>query len=214
MDTLEQDYLNAILPDVSYILGRRLRPFSLAHWVALKRLGNSFETGCGSSYRDFLEAVWICSHSYEEILAHWGSRKVLRQLRWQTRRHSLFGILGIRYERPAAIFQQYIDQGFKKPALEPNGEGEGSIELNSPMPHILAVHLMEKANQSLSQVMNQPLALSYWIYSTLAEKTGSASLTTADQAEIDEQEAENRMERIEAQAAEAMKRGVKLHGLS
>ncbi len=215
MNNFEQDYLEAALPDFTVILGKRLLPFSLAHWITLTRLKSPFLDDRHATYRELLEAVWICSHTYEDIIRRWGAPLANLQIFLTHLRFSWLGFRPVPCKKRIEFMRVHITRGFNRPFLDINpveGESSGYTEINSPVAQTLLVHLMEKCNQSLSQVMNQPLPFSYWLSSTLIEKSGGAKITTIEEIIRNQNEAEEAMAKIEAQLAEAAKKGIKVRG--
>jgi len=59
-----ESYAWAACPACPRILGRMLRPFSLAHALLLERTRNGIWDGRTDSRSDLISAVWICSHEY------------------------------------------------------------------------------------------------------------------------------------------------------
>jgi hypothetical protein len=62
----ERQWLEAVAPDVTYCLGRRLRPFSPGHWILLKRIQSPLLSDCEAvTFADLLDATSICARKFE-----------------------------------------------------------------------------------------------------------------------------------------------------
>lgn len=174
MDASEKEWLEAVVPDVTVCLGTRLRPFSLGAWKLLKRLESPFvRPGVMPSKSDLLEAVFVCSRKFEE--AYYGTNDPARKWAY------FFGTAFMsrcRFLRACAIMQQHIDNGLNWPRLGPKQNNSDGHECQSPFLQVLLVHSLTKLNQRREDVLDQPLALTYWLYATAAEMTGQASLCT------------------------------------
>jgi hypothetical protein len=70
---MQQDFASAMVqPRVVRCIGLPLKPFSLGHLLLLRHLDSAFVTGGQKTYNDFLTAVFVCAHSWEE------NQKILR----------------------------------------------------------------------------------------------------------------------------------------
>jgi len=151
MSELEQLFLKAIVPNKTFVYGYELLPFSLGHSLLLQRCDSPLFGGSkeGFQYTDFLEALFVCRHSFEYSLATMNTSRARREQLWPQRRHSWFGLRTLDWKPSAQILLQHISEGLKAPVFYARGEG-GGAEINTPGHCMLVVNLMEHAKQSLS----------------------------------------------------------------
>lgn len=127
-----------------------------------------------------LEAVWVCSTTFKE--AYDGISKPgygLKNLLWAF----IVSLRPKNVPRGTILVRKHIMNGLRWPMIYPSSlEGERRA-CNSPGMNVLLVHLMKNLHQSFDEAINQPLALSYWLYATTCEVTGLGSVIEASEAE-------------------------------
>lgn len=181
MDAINRDFLQAIAPDTTWCLGLRLHPFSLGDKLILSRLESPFLSySHGIDYNHLREAALVCACPYEEALIKISSPTLPLQIRLWHWRLTWCGLRSVNFRRAVSVMWEHIEKGLNRPALIPTGQIQDGAPMSSPRDAVLITHLMERG-QSLSQILNQPLSLSEWLYGTFAEKTGGARISTADE---------------------------------
>lgn len=179
----EVQFLRQIIPDVTMLHGVRCRPYALGHSMILKRLGSPFVEDefypHGVSYAEFLEALFVLAHTWEQNMELQGTPFVLSlQKRWH-RSWSLYGFRRVNLQDKAALLRHHIENGLDWPELkveESKGDRMEAIECSSPRSQVLIVHCLQKLNLSLSEIMNLPFGFTYWLYATASEMTGLYTL--------------------------------------
>lgn len=178
-------FIEALIPTPYRILGLRLRPFSLGHLMILRRFDCAYVTGEETTPGDLLLGLIVCSMTYEEAIdaihcgrlvdevERWG--KVVSKRRW----------FGLRAAKPfdlmekSRLFVEYLAAGNRCPKAF--YDAKPTPPKNAPVEQILRVCLMRDLHLSESEIMNQPLALSWWDYMTLGELNDRLRLFDADQ---------------------------------
>jgi hypothetical protein len=201
---VDQDFLAAIVGDTTRVLGFELKPFSLGDLLILKRLGSPFIAGGRvPTYPELQEAVLVCANDFD------ASQRLLRanttrfMVRWWHRRLSLCGLRRIDTALASAMLLHHIEKAMSnRPILKPKADSSGE-DLNSPWELTLLSFLMEKLHQSFDVAINQPLALSRWLYGSAMERTGAAILSS----ESEENEYQNIADKMQAMIDKAFKEG-------
>ena len=65
---MARDFLQAAIPEPVTLLGQRLHPFSLGHYILLERFKSPFLLGGSADVTDLFTAVLICCNKYDEFL--------------------------------------------------------------------------------------------------------------------------------------------------
>ena len=63
-----RDFNSTIVPDTHEVLGIKLRPFSLGHYILLEKNNCALLLGGPATVIDFAIAVVVCSNTFEEFL--------------------------------------------------------------------------------------------------------------------------------------------------
>lgn len=177
--SLAHDHLRAILPDVTHVLGRRLRPFSLGHQLILRRLSSPFlEGGKRIRYDHVLEAAYVCSLTYEDGYAWLNNPDTGKPLRRWSHRLTWFGFKSVNYNRAIETLAGHIRAAHTAPSIVPKAESE--TVCRSPEASILISHALS-IGLSLSDAFNLPLGLIVWLYITAGELRGTLALADHDQ---------------------------------
>ena len=184
------EYLGAVIPEAVRVFGILLRPFSIGHQVILSRFNSPIVTGGEAGIEDLLFAVYVCGNTYEGCLESIATGRIFADLkRWRRvmRRRQWYGLRPLtlpRFMLASQLFREYIDAANTLPNLFTDGKGQS---IGSPPIQVLRVTLMRELHLSDTEVMNRPLSLCWYDYSTIVELEGKGKI----------------IERAEYQAAEA-----------
>ena len=157
-------YSAAMAPQPCRVLGRDLKPFCLGHHLLSQRLGLDWIDSA-----DFLLAVLLCAHSYEDGLQLLRSGRILVALeswRRQLRPRWWGRCKQIDFTNGQLVFGEYIKEGYSRPKLWQYQDG--GLELSAPWENLLKVRLVG-AGFSESAVLNKYLPLAWWDYYTVLE---------------------------------------------
>lgn len=171
------NYASAAVPDPYRVLGLRLRPFSLGHYLLLQRFGCSFiqEEAGEASLEDLILGVLICSMTHREFLQFIEQKNFLKQVGdWGKK----FGLSD--YKPKAELFLEYLKQGLHEPdyiSLKPTDGDRSDWAQN------LKITLMTRLNYNEEQALNLPLSQALSDYYKLAESEGHIRLLTPEDIE-------------------------------
>ena len=169
------DYANAFVPEPFRILGLRLKPFSLGHYLLLRRFNCAFvqdEPG-SATVDDLVLGVLICSLSQSAFLQFIEQKDFLKQMAaWGKK----FG--SVDFKEKADLFQQYLRQGLSEPDYitlrgtdSPGGDWAQSLKLT----------LTSKLGHTEAEAMDMPLSQALADYYKLAENEGVIRLITPEE---------------------------------
>lgn len=183
-------YAQATIPEPYRILGLRLRPFSLGHWLLMQRFNCAFIGTEATDKSDLLTGVLICSMRYQEFLQFIEQKDFHKQIiKWGKR----VGMLDL--DDRGKLFQTYLKDSLSEPAyveLRPGGDGVGDWAQN------LKITLMTRLGYTELEALDMPLSKALADYYKLAESDGFLRLLTAEDLEMQKQndEALNKMEAL------------------
>lgn len=196
-----QAIATAAIPDIHYVLGVALRPYSIGHWLLLTRAGVSFVTNGGEhKHGDLLAAVLLCSRSYSDGVAilqsgeiERESIKLTRKLRgWKFfQRKTVSEIVGFDFQSSCSFFQNYIDQhgggifrvnGWSSPIT--SSKSGSDCEMGAPEPMLLLDSLVS-SGFSLSDALDMPIPFARWLWAVGAERKRFISIIDEDVALAD-----------------------------
>jgi hypothetical protein len=160
--TLDAAYLRAAVPEPVQVLGLRLKPFSLGHYLLLARFNCAYVTGATPTLGDLVLGALVCSQTYADALdflsgdwqqdvQKWDVKLTRQNVDWKSR---------------VTLLADYIRAGMVTPAYSAT-EG-GSSPSGAPWTELLRVGLLEMGLTE-EEVLNRPLALSWWSYLTWRE---------------------------------------------
>lgn len=165
-------YAQAAIPEPYRILGLRLRPFSLGHWLLMQRFDCALIGGGKPEHSDMLLGVLICSMRYQEFLAFIEQKDFQKQvIKWGKRNNLL------ELDEKSELFGRYLTDSLSEPAyieLRPGGDGAGDWAQN------LKITLMTRLGYSEGEVLDMPLSKALADYYKLAESDGFLRLLTAE----------------------------------
>ena len=161
------------VPEPCMVLGTPLRPFSLGHHLLFKKMGidpfgEAFETA------EFLVAVFICAHRYDDSLSSFLNGEWNAQFsRWQKQAAKRVE----EYANARCHFLDYLIKGYAKPPVW-TYPAAGGIEFSAPWEELLKCRLVN-AGFSESEIFNGYLPAIFYDYYTVLELNQAAQLTDA-----------------------------------
>lgn len=163
-------WLTALLAQPPVILGRKLAPFSLSHSLILHAAGNPYWFGRECKPDDLIEAVLICSRTWEENQAWFANpekrtaKKLAARMFFRREFHKAHDALA-----------QYLNDACDVMAREvPDGDGAGK-ELLAPWQYRVACFLM-KHGMTESQAWNCPINRARCYLDAVCEEKGWVTL--------------------------------------
>ena len=160
-------FVNAAIPEPFQILGLRLKPFTLGHYITLKRFGCAFvsdekteaEKGdlllgclvCSMNNREFLE--FLEAEDHEAKVVEWGEK-----------------CGAFNFAEKCQLFADYLAASFHEPSFSVIGDQQG--DTSGDWSQNLKLAMMLKLNASEEAVLNTPLSSLMSDYFRLAEMDG------------------------------------------
>lgn len=175
----------AAQPATVFVLGTRLRTYSLGHELLL----SSHPDLDLSRYENLETAVLICCHSWEEYSAPdiWAGLKA-KLWKWRTWQWRL-PIMRERIESEARKFIEYRNEGsLEFPLSEIARAGRSSTGSRWPgAPFLLSLHhfLVAHMGKSEGQAWDYPFGLAKMHWAAFCEGEGSLEIYNAHDAEFD-----------------------------
>jgi len=161
------DFYQAAVPDEWQILGEKLRPFSLGHFILLKRHQSAFINGDIPTVLDLLVSIMICARTWEEGRAFVESEA----FRPETRRLEKSLKKCDNTTKRMIYFREYIEEGMTGPKVWEK-EDNPQHQFGSPFAQVIKVALMSKMGLSEPETLDRPLSLCLWDMATLSELQG------------------------------------------
>jgi len=165
------DYCRAAIPDPYRILGLRLHPFSLGHYLLLQRFGCACLADAPIARVDLILGVLICSMRHAEFLAFLEQKNFLREVKRWGKRIGFFELAP-----KEALFRAYLRASLAEPdyiALHP-GESSGDWAQN------LKMTLVTRLGYTEPEALDMPLSKALADYYALAESEGMIRLLTPE----------------------------------
>lgn len=177
-------YATAALPEPVRLLGLQLRPFSLGHYIKLKRFCCAFvdESTTDATIGDVLLGVLCCSMasdvdpSKDEFLLFADSKNFNKQVwKWcrKIRRDNI--------KEKAKLFASYIKRGSEMP-LYWDGENDGA-ETGASWAHVVYECLVADLGYTPNEALNMPMSRALFDYFRHAERNGAVELMRPEDAE-------------------------------
>lgn len=178
--TLEQQYLEAVIPTPVRLLGQWLLPYSVGHEFLLRRHENVFRSGQPAddlTLRIHLfMGVWICCQSWEENMAAVQQDQTHKAIRKWQQRCGEFDLMS-----KANEFASYIASGHRIfPFTEVKKKGKPRMKPGAPLPAILQAFLHRRMHFSINEAMNLPLSQAWQLYLTFAEQEDAVKIYSED----------------------------------
>ena len=167
-----RDFNSTIVPDTHEVLGIKLRPFSLGHYILLEKNNCALLLGGPATVIDFAIAVVVCSNTFEEFLEAQRNGEVQKHTKRLAKVCNQIDL-----EKESRFVADYIEEGLLGPSYWFKEQGKG---LSTPLPQIIRCQLHKNTNLTESEIMNRPFAMNLWDIVTLGEMEGNLSLKTED----------------------------------
>ena len=168
-----QSYAVSAIPEPYRILGLRLKPFSLGHYLLMQRFGCRFIVGDATTAErnDLLLGVLICSMNHADFLAFIEQPDFLKEVQKWGKSVSLFD-----FPEKSKLFQRYLRESLTEPEfIETNPqESSGDWAQN------LKMTLVTRLNYSEPAAMDMPVSKALAEYYSLAESEGTLRMITAE----------------------------------
>jgi hypothetical protein len=178
---MNQDYIYyvALIPDTYKVLGIRLQPFSIGHYILLHRLGSPFITGERKpTLADFIQSVLICAGNWKEGLEietdplQWLKMRIWR---WRFRKKN--------FAKEIENFDRYIEAGMQCPAL--NKSQKTGRATGAPWVWTLANFISEKRGIPIYAAFDFPFSLAQCEYVFSLENEGKCEVKNSAELEFE-----------------------------
>jgi len=156
--------LEALVHEEHVVLGVRLRPLTLGHWLWLEALENPVVGGGASSLLDLTQAVAVCSVPFPKV-----ARAVRRRSWWRRLWFAVGWTFRWKLEVEAAKFTAYWRDCFPQPDLWSEDEG---VEPGLPGAFRLVARLMARG-MSREQAWEMPAGEAQFLTLVWAEEAGA-----------------------------------------
>lgn len=180
-------YVKSFLPDKFVILGVRLKPLSLGHYMLMKRLnvGYATDTEAKVGFEDFVLALLICGQTYEEfceflerddlIKALEREAKAMKRRINKEQNFNLFSKMG--------MFQKYLEEGTQMP-LYWEGDNKSEKESGAHWSQTLFTTAVSELGYTRTQALNVPLVQLFNDFFKYAESNGAIELMREEEEEL------------------------------
>jgi hypothetical protein len=200
--TAGNGYAHAVLPDPYRILGLKLRPFSLGHYLLLQRFGCELLQSpevlatqartAADERADLILGVLICSMRHAEFLAFVEQKDFLREVHRWGRRVGVFDVA-----EKTALFRGYLYSSLREPDYLPLQPGDDSGDWAQNLKLTLTTRMHYTEAEALELPLSQALA----DYYKLAESEGLVRLISPEERRAGEANAAALAEFEKAKAA-------------
>lgn len=169
--TNEEAWLESVLPETFTVFGLRLQPLSLGHMVLFRRLQNGFfcdaiETG----WADLIQAIFLCSLTYQQAIKLLDSPKLARMIRRFGR-----ACPKDRTIERIQLFREYIEAHTRVPHLV-GKKGSGSA--GAPDLLRIKVVLQSKLGYSEAEALSKPYGAALFEFVTYFENEGGCEMAS------------------------------------
>lgn len=187
MATVPQLYAEALFPDPVRVFGVQLQRYCIGHAMLLQRLGNPLECGSGSvegwQIGEILEAVYVCSRTwqraYSGVRSKW-TRRLLRWWGWQLRRMSI-GKYEFRRFEAEMLLRQYVAEAWTGPDLwevqQPSGGKTTTIDR---LVHLMGIARIE-LHCDLEGTLSLPLRTALYDAATVSVRNGRSEFVSDEE---------------------------------
>lgn len=172
---------NALFTPAPKILGKQLRPYSLAHHFALKALKNPVVLNEDWNRSDLLSAAWVCRMTFAEIrdkvfsnepdvdeIQEWSKDMAEYDLGMWDQAHTAF----IQYINAFSEVPEHMHEKKPKP-------------LKHPWEFVVVVEICKNGLAKCAEdVWNMPCGLAHCYYSAIGETYGDDSLISEDEHKV------------------------------
>lgn len=176
-------YLTAAIPEPYRILGLRLKPFSLGHYLLLRRFGCAFVSDREeqATHEDLIIGVLICSMKFDEFLEFIEDPDSEKELAsWGAKAYDCDLLDRIQ------LFKRYLSEGSKVPQVWFEEEGDAS---GAHWSQYVLLSLTGNLGYTHEEAINLPLAKAFADFFKHAENLGAVRLMSESEIEqLKEQE--------------------------
>lgn len=177
MTATAPSYFLAAVPEPVRVLGLELKPFSIGHYITLKRFGSGFvdEKQRDGTAEEIIFAAVVCHFTYEAFYEFIRQKDFLKQLRALGNRVGVFD----RKEK-AELLKDYISAASKMPGF--SFEDENSSNTGAHWAHSVLAGAVSHCGYSQTEALNAPLQKVLWDFLKHAESNGVIKLFTEEEA--------------------------------
>jgi hypothetical protein len=196
----KRSYYNAAYPEPWQVLGVRLKPFSLGHYLKLSKFNCAFvaETERVATLGDLILGVAVCSMSShpdperDEFWQWWNRPARFNLLAWALGKTSLTPAekevvkwgrkVGVqKWEDKAKLFAQYIEEHSSAPGYWITGDGVKTKQSGGHWSHCVLHGLVSECGYTLLDAYNVPVSRALHDFLKAAEAQGTVKLMTEEQ---------------------------------
>lgn len=172
------DYFIAAIPEPYQILGLRLKPFCLGHFILMRRFQVAFasDDSTNAELSDLIMACLICSRDYADFLTYIDTPQFAEDVKsWGKQ-------IGMGFELPERVqmFNSYMADAFAQPTVIYEGEPS---ESGAHWSHVLKCSLVSMG-YSEREALNMPLPQAFSDFYRHAESNGTVTIVTPEIAEL------------------------------
>jgi hypothetical protein len=170
---VDEKFLSSVFATPPVILGRQLKPFCCGHAVVLAGLNSPFIIGGELTVVELYIAVWVCSHTYEELQV-----KFLKDTNSVSGEFAEFvskSIDDCSFAATNIAFQSYLSEHLKAPDKWKRSDAKSA---KAPWPLIIATRLMKELKFTEEKAWNMPMQMALWYFAAISEFNGDDSLIT------------------------------------
>lgn len=174
-------FQQAAVPEPFRVLGRNLRQYTIGHQLLLERFDSGYAVGSKNppSWDDFAFSVWICSQTYQQVLAALSSRLLLLRVRAWSARCGLFDV-----QEAQSFFQRYLESNRSEPVYFVEESAKSGDEIGIPWGVYLKHHTQERLHLTESQVVEHPYIDAQLLYLRHLQERGMIQFATGLQLEM------------------------------
>lgn len=181
---MSASYLKAAIPEPHRILGQRLKPFSLGHYMILSRFESPFTADEPAEVNitrdDLVFAVFVCCHDYDEFFAAINHPKCAKSIAIWGTEVGMFDLAD-----KVAAFWKYFIEGTRSPKFweEENNASPSGTHWS----HAILVTLTSRVGYSQQAALNEPFCKVLADYLRYCETEGAVRLMTDEEIAMVEQ---------------------------
>lgn len=167
-------YFTAAIPEPFRILGLKLKPFSLGHYILLKRFNNPFvaDEPAGATRDALIFACLICSMAYQEFLEFIEAPDYIKQVQKWGKKVGIFDL-----PSKVELFQRYITEGSKEPQYFVTDKSDNK-PTSAHWSQSLFIALTTQCGYSRQEALNSPLSQCFADWMSFAEAQGLVEMVT------------------------------------
>lgn len=166
-------YYLACVPEPYRILGLRLRPFSLGHYLLLQKFNCAYvQDEVEPRHADLTLGCLVCSMRFAEFIEFIEQKNFLHQVKKWGKRIGVY-----RFAEKSAMFTAYLQASLREPdyiCTQPTDGAEGDWT------HNLKTTLVTRLGYTDTEALDMPLTKALSEYYKLAESEGILRLLTPE----------------------------------